>query len=80
MKLKMVKSKFKNCKEDDIFCISAYEHYFSYITLKDFLLMELSKDDLINIFFQILFSYSYFIYKNGRNFFDHEVRLRDCTR
>ena len=61
----IVSEKFKKTKDDDKFCISLYEHYTSYITLTELLSQELSNDEILNILFQVLFAYSYFIYKIG---------------
>ena len=41
------------------FCISIYEHYYSYDTLSNLLKTELSDDDLKSILFQTLFAYAY---------------------
>lgn len=38
--------------EESLFCISVYEHYHSYITLKELLKNELSYEDLYNLFFK----------------------------
>ena len=71
-KIKLVKDfkeivceKFKKIKDNDKFCISVYEHYTSYITLSELLSKELNEEEILNILFQVLFSYSYFIYKIG---------------
>jgi hypothetical protein len=47
------------------FCISLYEHFNQYITLKELLKKNLSNDDIANILFQVLFSHAYLNYKLG---------------
>ena len=65
----LIKNNYDDIKNDELFYISVYEHYNSYISLELFLKNNLSKDDLINILFQIIFALSYLIYK--LNFFRH---------
>ena len=72
----LINAKFKSILDIDKYCISVYEHYSSYITLKELLSLELTEEDLLNILFQVLFSYSYFIYKNGS--FRHNNFNIDC--
>ena len=73
---KLVNEKFKNISDKDKYCISVYEHYNEYITLKEFLTTELTEYDILNILFQVLFAYSYFIYKIGS--FRHNNFSIDC--
>jgi hypothetical protein len=52
--------KLDNNKE---FCISLYENYHKYITLKELLRQPLSNEDLYNLFFQVIFIYAFLYYK-----------------
>ena len=72
----LVSAKFKNTSDKDKYCISVYEHYSSYITLKDLLTSKLTEYELLNILFQVLFAYSHFIYKIGS--FRHNNFNIDC--
>jgi hypothetical protein len=47
------------------FCISLYEHYHQYISLKELLKTNLTDTDIANILFQVLFSYAYLNFKLG---------------
>ena len=46
-------------------CFCIYEHFHSYMSLKQLLRTELTDDDLHNLFFQVFFSYAFIIYKLG---------------
>jgi hypothetical protein len=59
------KSPPKEC--NDLFNISLYEHYQSYISMEDLFKENLSKDDITKIIFQVIYVYS-FLFNNFSNF------------
>lgn len=58
---------FDDLEPSQKICVSVYEHFHSYCSLKELLCKdeELPSDELNNIFFQIFFSYAYIQYKLG---------------
>ena len=48
-----------------LFCVSLYEHFNQYITLKELLKNNLSDKEIADIIFQVLFSHAYLNYKLG---------------
>lgn len=61
----LISKTYPKIKENDYFCISVYEHYSSYDTLRNFIKNEMTEKDMKNIVFQLIFSYAYMIYKLG---------------
>jgi hypothetical protein len=63
--LPFINEQFKKNKTDDKYCISVYEHYRSYISMKEFLDNEKTFEELICLVFQVLYSYYYIINRLG---------------
>jgi hypothetical protein len=60
---KLVIEKINIIDTQDNLCISIYENYYDYITLKTLLSKELTNTDLYNLLFQMFFSYGYILSK-----------------
>ena len=63
--LPFINKTFKENKTDDKYCISVYENFRSYISMKDFLDDERTFEELVCLVFQVLYSYYYIINRVG---------------
>ncbi len=63
--LSFINKNFKENKTDDKYCISVYENYRSYISMKEFLDNEKTFEELVCLVFQVLYSYYYIINSLG---------------
>jgi hypothetical protein len=63
--LPFINENFKENKTDDKYCISVYENYRSYISMKEFLDDEKTFEELVCLVFQVLYSYYYIINRLG---------------
>ena len=63
--LPFINENFKENKTDDKYCISVYENYRSYISMKEFLDNEKTFEELVCLVFQVLYSYYYIINRLG---------------
>jgi hypothetical protein len=63
--LPFINKNFKENKIDDKYCISVYENFRSYISMKEFLDNEKTFEELVCLVFQVLYSYYYIINRLG---------------
>ena len=59
--------KISNNNNEDLYCVSLYEHYQSYIPMEDLFKQDLSKQDITDIIFQVIYVYA-LLFSNFSNF------------